>query len=129
MLCYWKKLKLYGFDEISVTWITSYLTGREQSVHIEGKQSEFLPITSGVPQGSILGPLFYSIFTNELSELMHKHNAESGYYNMHCESCGSLCCYADDSSFSFASPDLEVISRTLTNKYNDISDFTCEIDH
>ena len=120
-----EKLRLYGFDERSVGWISSYLTGREQSVYIEGKQSEFLSVTSGVPQGSILGPLLYTIFTNELPELMHGHNANSGYYNMHCEFCGSLCCYADDSSFSYASSDLEVISRTLTAKYNEISDFMC----
>ena len=53
------------------------------------------------------------------------HFCPTQYYNMHCESCGSLCSYADDSSFSFASPDLEVISRTLTANYNDISDFMC----
>ena len=119
------KLQLYGFDHNSITWISSYLTGREQSVHIEGKQSKYLSVPSGVPQGSILGPLFYTIFTNELPELVHNHAASEGLYNMHCDPCGSLCCYADDSSFSVASTDVDVISTKLTEKYCDISEFMC----
>ena len=69
-----QKLVHYGFDQQSQNWIKSYLTKRYQSVYIEGKQSDILPVQSGVPQGSILGPLFYTIFVNELPELIHDHS-------------------------------------------------------
>ena len=122
-----EKLKLYGFCEDSLSWIQSYLADRLQSVHIEGKQSKFLPVTSGVPQGSILGPLLYTIFTNELLELVHDHPTpeDQGMFNMYCNSCGSLCCYADDSTFSFASSSLDCLSNTLRKKYTYVADFMC----
>ena len=118
-----EKLKLYGFDVMSVNWIKSYLDGRQQSVYIDGKMSKVLPLSAGVPQGSILGPLLYTIFTNELPEVIHNHNCSQNMYNMHCEECGNLCCYADDSTFSVANSDLETISSNLSNKYSVISKF------
>ena len=65
-----EKLKLYGFDRTSIQWTWSYLTYRSQGVYIEGSMSKLLPLDAGVPQGSILGPLFYTIFTNELPEVV-----------------------------------------------------------
>ena len=120
-----EKLKLYGFNEKAILWIGSYLEGRQQTVYIEGKQSKIRSVLSGVPQGSILGPLLYTIFTNELPELVHNHITNEGLYNMYCDSCGTLCCYADDSSFSVADSDLNVISKKLTENYTKISDFMC----
>ena len=122
-----QKLKLYGFGKNCLNWIKSYLDDRLQTVHIEGKQSGLLAVSSGVPQGSILGPLFYTIFTNELPELIHEHatldNQES--FNMHCASCGSLCCYADDSTFFFSSPNLDMLSATISEKYKSVANFMC----
>ena len=120
-----QKLRLYGFDDNSVTWVSSYLTERKQTVYIEGKQSTILSVPTGVPQGSILGPLFYTLFTNELPELVHNHSANQGLYSLYCDSCGLMCCYADDSSFSVADSDIEVISRKLTENYNNVSNFIC----
>ena len=53
------KLQLYGFDDSVLTWIKSYLPNRTQSVFVDGCLSPPMPIQCGVPQGSILGPLFY----------------------------------------------------------------------
>ena len=59
------KLDAYGFDMSSLKFILSYLTNREQSTHINGKNSPFETILSGVPQGSILGPIIFNIFIKD----------------------------------------------------------------
>ena len=66
-----QKLALYGFEEDILNWTASYLSGRTQCVSIEGSLSQLLAVDAGVPQGSILGPLFYTLFTNELPEVIH----------------------------------------------------------
>ena len=50
-------------------WFANYLTGRYQRVVLDGFSSSYQPVTSGVPQGSILGPLLYIIFMNSISKL------------------------------------------------------------
>ena len=118
-----KKLSLYGFDEKSIKWIESYLKDRKQTVCIEGKLSKVLSVTTGVPQGSILGPLLYTIFTNELPEIVHNHVGHLSHFQSSCNMCGSLCCYADDSSFSFSSQSIETIQDQLHLKYRDVSEY------
>ena len=68
-----KKLELYGMDHQSISWMNSHLSRRSQVVMVDGCLSPSLNITCGVPQGSILGPLLYIIFTNEIPDLVHNH--------------------------------------------------------
>ena len=61
-----EKLKLYKFSQKTRLWIKNYLEDRKQFVEIGVKSSCTMDIERGVPQGSILGPLIYSIYMNEL---------------------------------------------------------------
>ena len=122
------KLELYGFQQESLDWVQSYLTGRSQCVCINGSLSRLLPVAIGVPQGSILGPLFYTLFTNELPEVVHHHD-QLGVpdnwppYSLDCKTCGNICCFADDTTFSCSSKSPDSLSQDLSSKFLDISNF------
>ena len=124
------KLELYGFRGNALSWLHSYLDGRQQQVYVDGVLSDPLEVEVGLPQGSILGPLLYIIFTNDLPEVVHNHepqhsnNQDSlGFYNVHCDPCGSICCFADDSTFSHSDKDPEVLQANITTKYKDIANY------
>ena len=64
------KLSQTGLHQSVIDWVQSYLTNRKQRVLANGPLSRFQTIKQGVPQGSILGPLFYIIYANDISQLL-----------------------------------------------------------
>ena len=71
-----QKLQNIGVDGIELVWFWNYLCGRMQCVAIGKARSSLKPISSGVPQGSILGPLLFIIFMNNLPAVVSSCNIQ-----------------------------------------------------
>ena len=68
------KLAAYGFDKNTLHFFHSYLKDRKQAVSINGNLSNFMEILAGVPQGSILGPVLFNVFLNDMMYIFEKTN-------------------------------------------------------
>ena len=109
--CLLHKLDHYGVRGNALTWFEDYITTRTQKVNYDGKLSSSLEVECGVPQGSILGPLCFIFYINDLPECVTDCNI-----NM----------YADDTIIYFAAKSKTEIEITLQNDLNRVSDWMKE---
>ena len=64
------KLNQYGINGSLLNWFSSYLMGRRQRIVIESSFSDWLPVVSRIPQGSILGPFLFLLYINDLPSIV-----------------------------------------------------------
>ena len=95
------KLGAYGFETDALRYMKSYLKNRKQKVRVNKTFSEWERITTSVPQGSILGPLLFTIFVNDL--FLFVSNASLGNY-------------ADDNTIYTFGDNLKTIKNTLLHE-------------
>lgn len=74
------RLRSIGVVDAACDWLQSYLEGRHQSVIIDGVQSTPVPIKTGVPQGSVLGPILFTLYLRELGQLIRSHDLQCHFY-------------------------------------------------
>ena len=67
----------FGIKGKALDWFTSYLTDRSQFVQIDVSESDKHSLSCGVPQGSVLGPILYLLYTSPLGDILRRHNVIS----------------------------------------------------
>ena len=107
-----KKLERYGVKGVSVQLVRSYLSNRTQSVVELDNQgnlicSEKIEVKKGVPQGSILGPLFYILYINELPSVTEDY----------------MVLYADDTTLIFAEDDRDLLLRRVDSAVESLNEY------
>ena len=105
----------FGFNDLVLKWFISYLTGRTQSVMINNIESESHPLLYGIPQGSILGPIIYTLYTTPLGQIIKNHDLQ---YHM----------YADDTQLymSIEPTNVHDLVNTLEACINDVKTWMLE---
>ena len=105
-----EKLERYHIGKNTQTWIKDYLQERTQYVIVGAAKSRMVPVSSGIPQGSFIGPLLYAIYTNKLTNVVKSpvcrdssHLDRSSLFGRQCSNCGILTIYADNTTYTVTS--------------------------
>ena len=104
------KLLSYGIQKPHIDWFKSYLNKRKQRVFVNGNISDTMPITSGVPKGSILGPLLFFIYINDFTQ-------SSDFFSMRL--------FADDTSLTASAKNIDELLFQINTELPNIYDWLC----
>ena len=105
-----RKLENYGIRGIVLEWFTNYLTNRKQIVKYKFEKSERLTIKCGVPQGSVLGPLLFLIYMNDISR---------------CSEILSVILFADDTNLFYSHKNIDTLNKTVNQELKKIARWLC----
>ena len=99
-------MTFYGIRGAPLSWFANYLSDRQQYVSYNNVNSNILPIKCGIPQGSILGPLLFLMYINDI-----------------CNSCSLLhfILFADDTNVFFSHDDLVYLIETINAELPKVS--------
>ena len=98
----------YGIRGKVLNWFTSYLQGRQQRVIVKKSSSSLCNVSAGVPQGSVLGPLLFTIYINDIADKLI-----------------SLCrLFADDTSFSYSSHEESQIKTVIDHDLSQLNEWS-----
>lgn len=110
-----RKLQSLGVAGDLWCWIRDYLSGRTQVTTINGCQSQAMPVTFGVPQGSVLGPTLFSIFCNDLPNITEGIDGDP-----------QLHMYADDTTVYVSAPTYDLVASKLNEVLARLYTWCCE---
>ena len=103
-----RKLEHYGIRGKTLDWFNSYLSNRKQCVSLNGVMSDFKLVTYGVPQGSILGPLLFLLYINDI---------------VNCSEHLFFILFADDTNLFFSSRDISHLFVTVNEELDKLSNW------
>lgn len=106
------KLSHLGFSSASCALLSSYLCDRTQFVDLRGHQSQCLPVTLGVPQGSCIGPLAFLCYINDLERSVS----------------AKAILYADDTTLQYVGPSLQAVQEVMQRDLHSLGDW-CHANH
>ena len=105
-----RKLEHYGIRGPALKWFTSYLTDRKQFVSVNGINSTTQAISCGVPQGSVLGPLLFLLYINDLPNISSKLK---------------FFLFADDTNIYFESDNLQNLEKVMNKELEKLYEWLC----
>ena len=93
----------YGISELALGWFKSYLSGRTHLVKLSSTLSHLAALQYGVPQGSVLGPIVFSLYTNPITLIIHSHSSINYHF------------YADDTQLckTISQPNFSHSAKTI----------------
>ena len=104
LLC---KLKTYGISDCMILWLRNFLSDRLIKTRVQSELSGYLPITSGVPQGSVLGPLLFLLYINDLPRVIQNDSR----------------LFADDTSIIYEFDQVDDVTIRMNNDLRRISEW------
>ena len=103
-----RKLDYYGIRGTALKWFHSYLTNRKHFIYYLDQNSNIENITCGVPQGSVLGPLLFIIYTNDLPYSLEKSNC---------------ILFADDTTIYMSSNNMQQLQHSINSDLDKLTDW------